>query len=105
MHHNSCRNICFGVKGEYVSKYKILKSWAVLFGHVWFCLKLILPFTRTSPPEYSPKTFIKFPEPPIEIQDIIWCYDLPNPWAIWGVIMLSINLDLAGPRAILSLHI
>jgi hypothetical protein len=32
MHHNSCGNICFfGVKGEYVSRYKILQSWAVLF--------------------------------------------------------------------------
>jgi hypothetical protein len=48
-----------------------------------------------------PGPFIKFPKLPIEIKDIIWRYALPNPRTIRGAIMLSINLDLASPRAIL----
>jgi hypothetical protein len=51
--------------------------------------------------KYSPKTFIKLPELLIEIQDIIWRYAFPNPRTIRGAIILSINLDLASPCAIL----
>ena len=51
--------------------------------------------------ESSAKVFINFLKLPVEIQDLIWHYALPNPRTNWCAILLSINLDLASPSTIL----